>query len=79
MVRSGWSLLTLSRFDLASAASLLTLRSGLPPIIISAGLHVTYRTALNEGMRMNTKPMVDLVAQALVGTVGEMVERVRSK
>ncbi|MEK6301779.1 MAG: Fic family protein [Acidobacteriota bacterium] len=62
-----------------AASSLFTLRSGFPPIIISPSLHAAYRTALNEGMKMNTKPMVDLVAQALVTTIGEMIERVRSK
>lgn len=62
-----------------AASSLFTLRSGLPPIIMGSSLHAAYRAALNEGMKMNTKPMVDLVAQALVITVGEIVERVRSQ
>lgn len=62
-----------------AASSLFTLRTGLPPIIVSSSLHGDYRAALNEGMKMNTKPMVDLVAQALVVTAGEMVGHVRSK
>lgn len=62
-----------------AASSLFTLRSGLPPVIMSSNLQAPFRAALSEGMKMNTKPMVDLVAQALVTTIGEMVERVRSK
>jgi hypothetical protein len=62
-----------------AASSLFSIRSGLPPIIVSPDQQTGYRAALNEGMKMNTKPMVDLVAQALVTTVSEMVERVRSK
>jgi hypothetical protein len=60
-------------------SSLFTLRRGLPPIIVSPDQQAAYRAALNEGMKMNTKPMVDLVAQALVTMVSEMIERVRSK
>lgn len=62
-----------------AASSLFTLRSGFPPIIMSSNLQAPFRAALSEGMKMNTKPMVDLVAQALVTTIGEMIERVRSK
>ncbi|HYV05083.1 MAG TPA: hypothetical protein VFB82_10875 [Blastocatellia bacterium] len=62
-----------------AASSLFTLRSGLPPVIISSNLQIRYQTALREGMKMNTRPMVDLVAEALVTTVSEIVGRVRSK
>lgn len=57
-----------------AASSLFTLRSQLPPIIIKSDMQAAYRTALNEGVKMNTKPMVDLVAEALVKTVRELVE-----
>ena len=68
----------ITRIALA-ASSLFTLRSELPPVIISSNLQVRYQAALTEGMKMNTRPMVDLVAEALVTTVSEIVGRVRSK
>ncbi|MFY9611641.1 MAG: Fic family protein [Blastocatellia bacterium] len=58
-----------------AVSSLYTLRSQLPPIIIRPEMQAAYRAALNEGVKMNTKPMVDLVAEALVRTVRELVER----
>ena len=62
-----------------AASSLFTLRSALPPIIIKPAMEAAYRAALNDGMRMNTKPMVDLVTEALLLTLSEMIERVRGK
>jgi hypothetical protein len=62
-----------------AASSLFTLRSELPPIIIKPAMEAAYRAALNDGMRMNTKPMVDLVTEALLLTLSEMIERVRGK
>jgi hypothetical protein len=58
------------------ASSLFCMRGGLPAIIISPELQVEYRAALSEGLRMNTKPMVDLVGHALLLTVSEMLRRV---
>jgi hypothetical protein len=58
------------------ASSLFSVRSGLPAIIIKPELQGEYRAALSEGIRMNTKPMVDLVGHALLLTVGEMLKRV---
>jgi hypothetical protein len=58
------------------ASSLFSVRSGLPAIIIKPELQIEYRAALTEGIRMNTKPMVDLVGHALLVTVGEMLKRV---
>src|SRR5262249_34719528 len=43
-----------------AAASLFTLRGGLPPLIIKPEMEGVYRGALEEGLRMNTKPMVEL-------------------
>jgi Fic family protein len=62
-----------------AASSLFTLRSELPPIIIKPEMEAAYRAALNDGMRMNTKPMVDLVTEALLRTLSEMIERVGSR
>lgn len=61
-----------------AASSLFALRSQLPPLIIKPDRQAAYRAALNEGVKMNTKPMVDLVAEALVKTVRELVEQVSS-
>jgi Fic family protein len=57
------------------AASLFTLRSELPPIIIKPEMDSAYRNALDEGTRMNTKPMVETVAEAVERSVNEMIEQ----
>ena len=57
------------------AASLFTLRSELPPIIIRPEMQAEYRNALDEGDRMNTKPMVELVAESLEGTLNGMLAK----
>ena len=56
------------------AASLFTLRSGLPVIIIRPELDRAFRAALIEGGRMNTKPMVELIAEAIDQTLSEMIK-----
>jgi Fic family protein len=58
-----------------AAASLFTLRSELPPIIIKAEMTSAYRNALDEGTRMNTKPMVETVAEAVERSVSDMIEQ----
>ena len=55
------------------AASLFTLRSGLPPIIVRVEKQAAYRAALNEGIRMNTKPMVELIAESIEQSLGLMI------
>lgn len=62
-----------------AASSLFALRSQLPPIIIEPEMQAAYRAALNEGIKMNTKPMVDVVAQALVKASRKLVERAGPK
>jgi len=59
------------------AASLFTLRSELPPIIIKPEMNSAYRNALDEGARMNTKPMVETVAEAVERSMSEMIEQAR--
>jgi Fic family protein len=61
------------------AASLFTLRSGLPPIIIEPESQPAYRAALSEGLRMNTKPMVELVAQTAERSLVRMNEAIKGK
>jgi len=60
-----------------TAASLFTLRRELPPINISPEMETTFRAALAEGLQMNTKPMVELIAEALERTMIEALEGFR--
>lgn len=75
-------LIDLQPFDEASdrtalvAASLFTMRSGLPPIIIRPEMDSAYRNALSEGGRMNTKPMVELTAEAVEKSLTELFREV---
>ena len=59
------------------AASLFTMRSELPPIIIRPEITSAYRNALNEATRMNTKPMVETVAEAVEKSLAEMIQQFR--
>lgn len=59
------------------AASLFTIRSELPLIIIKPELAGAYSAALDEGAQMNTKPMVELIADAVEQSLEEMIERVK--
>lgn len=61
------------------AASLFTLRSGLPLIIITPELDKQYRAALDEGARLNTTPMVELIADAVGQSLGAMIGRLGQK
>jgi len=56
------------------AASLFTVRSELPPIIIKSEMDSAYRNALVEGSRMNTKPMVETIAEAVEKSLEELIE-----
>lgn len=59
------------------AASLFTLRSGLPPIIIEPETQPAYRNAFSEGLRMNTKPMVEFVAESIEKSLSQMILRAK--
>jgi Fic family protein len=62
------------------AASLFTLRSGLPLIIIKPEMEPAFHNALDEATRTNTKPMVELMASAVQATLEAMlVEGKRQK
>lgn len=54
------------------AASLFTLRAGLPPIIIGPDLSPSFRAALKEGLRISTRPVVELIGEAVESTLTEM-------
>ena len=56
------------------AASLFTLRSGLPPIIFRPAQRQTYFAAIKEGLKMNTQPMVELVGETIEQTLDESMQ-----
>ena len=58
-----------------AAASLFTLRSTLPPVIIKPELRSAFLNAIEESRRTNTKPMVELMSDAAQLTLGEMIDR----
>jgi len=54
------------------AASLFTLRAGLPPVVIKPELQAAFRQAMAEADRMNMQPIVELFADAVGQTLDEM-------
>ena len=61
------------------AASLFPLRSQMPPIIIKQEDSSLYRAAVEEGARMNTRPMVELMAVAMEKSLSEMIKAISSR
>jgi Fic family protein len=60
------------------AASLFTMRCQLPPLIFRPEQREAYLAALREGSRMNTQPMVELLAQSVEQTLDEMLQQARA-
>jgi Fic family protein len=58
-----------------TSASLFTLRSTLPPVIIKPERETAFLNAMEESQRMNTKPMVELMADAVQSTLDEMIDK----
>jgi len=58
------------------AASLFTLRSELPAVIIEPEMKAAYRAACVEGTRMNTKSMVDLIAAAVEKSITAAIKEI---
>jgi hypothetical protein len=61
------------------ASSLFTMRAGWPPIIIPAALRPRFNPAIAEGMKMNTRPLVDLLAESLYETLDSMIDFARAQ
>lgn len=59
-------------------ASLFTLRAGLQPIIIGPDLSPRFSAALKEGLRISTRPVVELIAEAVESTL-RMLRRLASQ
>jgi hypothetical protein len=55
------------------AASLFTLRAGLPPVVIKPETQAAFREALVEAGQINMEPLVELIAEAIGLTLGEMI------
>jgi hypothetical protein len=55
------------------AASLFTLRAELPPLMIAHETRAALQNALTEADHMNMQPLVELVADAIIATLGEMI------
>ena len=56
------------------AASLFSLRSGLPPVMIGPDLARAYGKAVEESRSGNTQPMVELMGAAVERSLGRMIE-----
>ena len=56
------------------AASLFTLRGGLPPVMIVPDLEGAYRKAVDESGSGNTQPMVELMGTVVERSLGRMIE-----
>jgi Fic family protein len=76
-------LATIQPFEQASeatalvAASLFTLRAGLPPVTIRPEMQPAYENALVEAGQMNMQPLVELMAEAVSLTLDGMTEFVQ--
>lgn len=54
------------------AASLFTLRAGLPPVVVHHELEDEYRRAILHAMHMDTQPVVDLLARSVELTYADL-------
>lgn len=61
-----------------AAVSVFPIRAGMPPFILDQEHLTACRQALAEATRMNTRPMVELVANSLIATVAEMSRQATS-
>lgn len=61
-----------------AAASLFTMRGGLQPIIIRPDLAPAYRSAIEEGLRVNTRPMVEVIAESVEKTIDAMIDKAKN-
>jgi hypothetical protein len=57
-----------------TCSSLFTMRSGLPPLIIPPEQAGRFRAAIEEGLKANTKPLVELIAASLEMSLARMIE-----
>ena len=55
------------------AGSLFTMRAGWPPIIVPGQLQARFNPAVGEGLKMNTRPLIDLLAGSIHETLNSMI------
>src|SRR5215471_2395842 len=60
------------------AGSLFTMRAGWPPIIIPEPLRKRFNPAVGEGLKMNTRPLIDLFAESIYDTLNSMIDFART-
>jgi hypothetical protein len=61
------------------AGSLFTLKAGWPPIVIPGMLRPRFNQAVGEGLQMNTRPMVDLLAESIYATIDSMIDFAKTR
>src|SRR5215813_8303081 len=59
------------------AGSLFTMRAGWPPVIIPEHLRPKFKPAIGEGLKMNTRPLVDLLAESLYEALESSIEFIK--
>jgi hypothetical protein len=55
------------------AGSMFTMRAGWPPIIVPGQLRARFNLAVGEGLKMNTRPLIDLLAESIYETLNSIV------
>ena len=60
------------------AGSLFTMRAGWPPIIIPHSIRDRFNPAVSEGLKMNTRPLIDLFAESICETLESLIKLVKS-
>ena len=59
-------------------ASLFTMRAGLPPTMIPPETEASLQSAIAEAKRMNTRPMVELIARTTEIALGSLIKVLRT-
>src|SRR5262249_44693113 len=59
------------------AGSLFTMRVGWPPVIIPGHLRPKFNPAIGEGLKMNTRPLVDLLAESLYEALDSSIKFIK--
>ena len=58
-------------------ASLYTMKAGFPLVMIPPEMEQSRRRAIDEAIRMNTRPMVELIARVIEVTLSDLIEALR--
>lgn len=55
-------------------AGFYTMRRGLPPLVIPSENAPRFKAAIEEGLKANTKPLVEVIAESLERSLTQMIE-----